>query len=150
MDMEKMLCTFWVCTDMESTGEDQLVCEPFCFRETLCNAHTFISGFHIEYEWNEPGCPATLVFDRWDVAEDELEPGYYQTGPIIALESIRNGFRAVTGNDEGKTTYTFKKSKTDPFKAFLERHPDWEEKKKRADELEDVHKVLTSSKSVEC
>lgn len=153
MDMEKTLCTFWICTDMESTGDDKMVCEPFCYRETLCNAHTFISGLHIEYEWDEPGCPATLVFDRWDVAEDELVPDYYQTGPIIALESIRNGFRAVTGNDEGKTTYTFKKTQINPFHAFLERHPNWEANKQQEAErreLENLRKTIVVTKSVEC
>lgn len=150
MNMEKTLRTFWVCVDLESTGDDKMVCEPFCYKEKLCNKHTFFSGLRIEYDVDEPGSPAYLAFETWDLSEDELQPGYFPTGHLIALESIKNGFRAITGDDEGKTTYTFKKSKIDPFQAFLERHPDREEKKKQEDKLEDVRKVLASSTSVEC
>ena len=150
MDMEKTLRTFWVCTNLESTGDDQMVCEPFCYQEQLCNKHIFLSGMHLEYDVDEPGCPATLVFDRWDVSEDELQPGYFQTGPLIALESIRNGFRAVTGDNEGKTTYTFKKSKINPFHAFVERHPNKKTKKQREADLQELRNAMISAKPVEC
>lgn len=150
MDIEKTLRTFWICTNVEYTGLDTDVCKTFCFREKLCNAHTFFSGLKIEYDVDQPGNPAFLSFDVWDISEDELQPDYFQTGHLIALENIRDGFRAVTGDEDGITTYTFKKTKIDPFQAFLERHPDWEEKKQRAAELEKVREVLASSKSVEC
>ncbi len=150
MDMEKTLRTFWICTNVESTGLDVDVCKPFCYKEKLCNKHTFLSGMHLEYDVDAPGSPAYLAFETWDVSEDELQPGYFPTGHLIALESIQNGFRAVTGDDEGKTTYTFKKSKPGPFQAFLARHPDAELKKTEPDELEDVQKALILTKIVDC
>lgn len=118
MDIEKTLRTFWICTNVESTGADADVCKPFCFREKLCNAHTFLSGMHLEYDVDEPGSPAYLAFETWDLSEAELQPGYFPTGHLIALESVKNGFRAVTGNEEGKLPTRLKNRKLTPSKRF--------------------------------
>lgn len=120
MYIEKFLKQFWRCVDMVSTEEDACVSEAFHFKEKLTNKHTILSGLHLEYDVDEPGAPAFLSFEIWDQRADELNPDYWQTGHLIELQPIKNGFIAVTGNDEnGSTTYTFKKTKVNPL---LERY----------------------------
>ena len=122
MYIEKFLHQFWRCTDVVSTGEDKAVCDAGHYREKLVNRHTFLSGMRLDYDFDEPGYPANLVFEVWDTHEEDLAPGYFPTGRIIELKAIKNGFVAVTGDSKGKTTYTFKKTKINPLRERTELH----------------------------
>lgn len=122
MYIENFLKQFWRCVDMEYTGDDEFVCESFDFKEKLTAKNIILSGMKLEYDIDEPGAPAFLSFEYWNVRADELNPGYWQTGHIHEFKPIKNGFQIVTGNDDnGSTTYTFKKTKINPFTAWKKR-----------------------------
>ena len=115
--MQNFLNLFWRCTEMIHTGDDAIVCKTNRNKEKLINSHTFLSGMHLEYEWDKPEVPAFIVCDLWDVSRDKLVPNYFTTGHVREIKQIKNGFVAVTdNNDKGGTTYTFKKVKFNPLR----------------------------------
>ena len=116
MYIESYLKQFWRCTEVKATGEDEIMRELYGFDEKVCGKHLILSGLHLDYEYEEPGAPAYLVFNVWDLSGEELVMDYYQTGYVREFKPIKNGFEVLTGNDDkGSTTYTFKKTKVNPL-----------------------------------
>lgn len=117
MYIESFLKQFWRCVEVKATGLDEFARQTAHFDEKCCGKHLILSGLCYEYAEDEPGAPAYLTFNVWDLSGDELAMDYYMTGYVKELKPIKNGFIAVTGtDDEGSTTYTFKKTKVNPFR----------------------------------
>lgn len=83
MLFEKYLKQFWRCADMISTGDDAFVCEAFHYKEKLTNKNIILSGLRLEYDIDEPGAPAFLAFEFWDLQADELNPSYWERPGIF-------------------------------------------------------------------
>lgn len=119
MNIEKFLRQFWRCVEVTSTGLDEELRHKFHFDEKCCGKNLILSGLHMEYDEDEPGAPAYLTFNVWDISGDEIVMDYYQTGYIKEITPIKNGFVVLSvPSEEGSTTYTFKKTKTNPFQTF--------------------------------
>ena len=119
MYVESFLKQFWRCVEVTSTGRDEEARQAFHFDEKCCGKDLILSGLHMEYDDFVPGTPGYITFNVWDISGDELVMDYYQTGYLKEIRPIKNGFIAFTGADEeGSTTYTFKKTKVNPFRKF--------------------------------
>lgn len=116
MRIENFLKQFWRCTDWKSFGDDEEVRAAFDIDKKIIGKNIYLSGLRLEYDYDEPGAPAFLAFDVWDLNQRELQPDYFTTGYITEFRPIKNGFVVVSANDEnGETTYTFKKTTANPF-----------------------------------
>lgn len=119
MYIESFLKQFWRCIEWNSFGTDEEVREEFKMEQKIVGKDVYLSGLRLEYDYDEPEAPAFLSFDVWDIAADELVPSYFSTGHIHEFKTIKNGFIVITGNDKtGGTTFTFKKTKVNPFQEF--------------------------------
>lgn len=123
MNLEKSLRQFWRCVDAVSAREDENAkndrySHAFYFQTVLTDKNVILSGMRLEYDVKVSGAPAFLAFDIWDLRNDELQPTYYPTGDLIEIKPAKNGFIAVTSDEDGLTTYTFKKTSVDPFRRF--------------------------------
>lgn len=119
MYLENFLNQFWRCVEVTSTGIDEEARQAFHFDEKCCGKNLILSGLHMQHDEFVPGTPGYISFYVWNIGGEELEMDYYQTGYLKELRPIKNGFVIVTGADEeGSTTYTFKKTKINPFTTF--------------------------------
>lgn len=119
MFIESFLKQFWRCVEVSSTGIDEQARQAFHFDEKCCGKHLILSGLHMQHDDFVPGAPGYISFYVWDTSGEELVMDYYQTGYLKEIRPIKNGFIAVTGPDEeGSTTYTFKKTKVNPFRKY--------------------------------
>jgi hypothetical protein len=105
--------------EVTSTGIDEQARQAFHFDQKCCGKDLILSGLSLGYQEDEPGAPAYLTFNVWDISGDEIVMDYYTTGYIKEITPIKNGFVVLSvPTEEGSTTYTFKKTKINPFKKF--------------------------------